>query len=91
MTKEELKEEQGIRSNIEAKKMKDAMGSAGEVAMGAGKEALKNSGWQVFEQLTAAGFQLKGSGWYATFSFSIVLHGVFVEYSEHVTQDIVVT
>ena len=52
--KEELKEEQGIRSNIEAKKMKDSMGSAGEVAMGAGKEALKNSGWQVFEQLTAA-------------------------------------
>lgn len=52
--KEELKEEQGIRSNIEAKKMKDSMGSAGEVALGAGKEALKNSGWQVFEQLTAA-------------------------------------
>ena len=52
--KQELKEEQGIRSNIEAKKLKDAMGSAGEVAMGAGKEALKNSGWQVFEQLTAA-------------------------------------
>lgn len=52
--KEELKEEQGLRSNIEAKKMKDALGGAGSVAAEAGKEALKNSGWQVFEQLASA-------------------------------------
>lgn len=52
--REELKEQQGKRSNIEAKKLKDTMGDVSEVALGAGKEALKNSGWMVFEQLSVA-------------------------------------
>lgn len=52
--KEELKQEQGIRSNIEAKKLKDSMISAGHIALGAGTEALKNTGWQVLEALTTA-------------------------------------
>ena len=49
--KEELKNEQGIRTNIEAKKMKDSSGSATSIAMGAATEAAKNVGWGVFEQL----------------------------------------
>ncbi len=52
--KEELKNEQGKRSNIEAKKMKDASGSVGSLAMGAATEAAANAGWHVFEQLTTA-------------------------------------
>ena len=50
--KEELCTEQGTRSNIEAKKMKDAANEAGGLAFGAGKEALKNVGWDVFETLS---------------------------------------
>jgi flagellar motor protein MotB len=52
--KEELKDEQGKRSNIEAKKMKDSLDSPQSVALAAGQEALKNAGWQVFEQLASA-------------------------------------
>lgn len=50
-TKEELKNEQGTRVNIEAKKMKDSTGSTASIAMGATTEATKNVGWGVFEQL----------------------------------------
>jgi hypothetical protein len=53
-SREELKTEQGTRSNIEAKKIKDASGSIGSLAMGAAKEAAGNVGWNVFEQLAAA-------------------------------------
>lgn len=52
--RQELDQEQGTRSNIEAKKLKDTLGDATDVALGAGKEALKNSGWQLMEQLTSA-------------------------------------
>ncbi len=52
--RQELHQEQGIRSNIEAKKLKDTLGNSTDVALGAGKEALKNSGWQLLEQLTSA-------------------------------------
>ncbi|WP_038913288.1 GIY-YIG nuclease family protein [Dickeya zeae] len=51
-SKEELKHEQGIRSNIEAKKMKESMGSAKNLLLGAGKEAVTNVGWDIIEQLT---------------------------------------
>ena len=50
--REELKNEQGKRENIEAKKMKDASGSAKSLALGAACEAANNVGWGVFEQLT---------------------------------------
>jgi hypothetical protein len=50
-SREELQTEQGKRANIEAKKMKEASGSATSIAMGAAKEAAKNVGWGVFEQL----------------------------------------
>lgn len=53
-SREELKTEQGTRSNIEAKKMKDASGSTGSLAAGAAKEAAVNVGWNVFEQLATA-------------------------------------
>ncbi|MEM5430576.1 GIY-YIG nuclease family protein [Cupriavidus oxalaticus] len=49
----ELKEEQGKRSNIEAKKMKDASGSTSSLLKGAGVELAKNMGWQNLEQLTS--------------------------------------
>lgn len=49
--KEELKNEQGTRSNIEAKKMKDKLDSAATLAVGAAKEAALNVGWDVFERL----------------------------------------
>lgn len=52
--RQELQQEQGLRSNIEAKKLKDTLGNAADVALEAGKEALKNSGWQLLEQLTSA-------------------------------------
>lgn len=52
--RQELKEEQGTRSNIEAKKMKDASGNVGTLAAGAAKEAASNAGWNVFEQLASA-------------------------------------
>ncbi|MCG8910289.1 GIY-YIG nuclease family protein [Pseudomonas sp. DP-17] len=53
-SREELKTEQGTRSNIEAKKIKDSSGSTAKLAMGAATEALSNSGWLVLEQLSAA-------------------------------------
>lgn len=52
--RQELLNEQGKRANIEAKKMKDAAGTTGSILQGAAKEAAKNSGWVVLEQLTAA-------------------------------------
>lgn len=53
-SREELANAQGKRTNIEAKKMKDTSGSAAKLAMGAGLDALGNSAWAVFEQLSAA-------------------------------------
>ena len=52
--KEELKNEQGTRPKIEAKKMKESMKSAAHLALGASKEAALNISWDIFEQLTAA-------------------------------------
>jgi len=52
-TKEELLHEQGIRSNIEAKKMKDASGSTIDLVGGAGMEGLKQGGWTVLEKLAS--------------------------------------
>lgn len=49
--KQELKTEQGKRSNIEAKKMKDASGTTTSLAKGAAIEAAVNVGWDAFEQL----------------------------------------
>ena len=51
--KEELKSEQGSRSNIEAKKIKDKLGSAAELAGGAAAEAIKHGGWIMMEQAIA--------------------------------------
>lgn len=48
--KEELKNKQGTRSNIEAQKLKDKIGSAANLASGAATEAAKNGAWLVFEQ-----------------------------------------
>jgi hypothetical protein len=50
--KEELKTEQGIRSNQEAQKMKNASGSTATLIIGAGGEAIKNVGFNLVEQLT---------------------------------------
>lgn len=52
--REELKYEQGKRSNIEAKKIKDASGSSTSLLAGAAGEAALNSGWVILEQLSAA-------------------------------------
>ena len=52
--KEELKEEQGTRSNQEAKKMKDASGETASLVMGAAGEAFKNVGYDLVERLTTA-------------------------------------
>lgn len=49
-SREELKNQQRSRSNIEAKKIKDHSESATELMKGAAKEALKNGGWSVLEQ-----------------------------------------
>lgn len=49
--KDELKEEQGTRSNQEAKKMKDASGSTTSLAKGAAIEGLKQGGYTVLEQI----------------------------------------
>ncbi|WLI77392.1 GIY-YIG nuclease family protein [Kosakonia sp. H02] len=49
--KEELKYEQGKRSNIEAKKMKESLKNAGTLAVGAAKEAGLNVSWEVLERL----------------------------------------
>lgn len=50
--REELATEQGKRSNIEAKKMKDRMESTTELLKGAGVEALKNTGFDVLHRVT---------------------------------------
>lgn len=52
--RKELETEQGIRENIEAKKIKDASGTTASLVGGAAKEAASNSGWMVMEQLTGA-------------------------------------
>ena len=52
--RQELKNEQGKRVNIEAKKIKDASGSTASLVGGAAWEATQNSGWMVMEQLTSA-------------------------------------
>lgn len=49
--REELLNAQGTRSNIEAKKMKDASGSTASLAAGAAKAAVENVGWSVLETL----------------------------------------
>jgi hypothetical protein len=49
--KEELKDKQGKRSNIEAKKMKDSMQTSENLLLGASKEAALNVGWGITEQL----------------------------------------
>lgn len=51
-SREELATEQGTRSNKEAKKMKDASGSAASLAAAAAGEAFKNVGYDVFERVT---------------------------------------
>ncbi len=48
--KEELKDEQGKRSNKEAKKIKDYLDSTAQLAKGAALEALQNGGWTALEQ-----------------------------------------
>lgn len=52
-SKEELLHEQGVRSNIEAKKMKDSSGSTMNLIGGAAVEGLKQSGWSVLEKLAS--------------------------------------
>ena len=52
--RQELKNEQGKRVNIEAKKIKDASGGTASLVRGAAWEATQNSGWMVMEQLTSA-------------------------------------
>lgn len=48
----ELENEQGTRSNQEAKKIKDASGSVGHLALGAGKEAAINIGADQFHMFS---------------------------------------
>lgn len=50
--REELATEQGKRSNIEAKKLKDSMESATTLFMGAAGEALKHAGFDVLHRVT---------------------------------------
>lgn len=50
--KEELKTEQGTRSNQEAKKMKDSSGGTASLVIGAAGEAFKNVGYDLVERLT---------------------------------------
>lgn len=52
-SKEELKNEQGTRSNIEAKKMKDASGNKVSLVKGAAVEGLKQGGAVIIEKLIA--------------------------------------
>ena len=49
--KEELKTEQGTRSNAEAKKVKDSSGSVAGLAKGAAVEGMKNVGYDIAERL----------------------------------------
>lgn len=53
-SKEELSNEQGKRSNIEAKKIKDSFDNTSGLIKGAALEAAKNSGFVVLEALSAA-------------------------------------
>jgi hypothetical protein len=53
-SREELKTEQGKRSNIEAKKMKDSFADAGTLAGGAAIEGMANLGFGIMEQLADA-------------------------------------
>lgn len=50
--KEELANEQGTRSNQEARKMKESAHSTARLIAGAGGEALKNVGFDLIERLT---------------------------------------
>ncbi len=50
-SKDELLNEQGVRTNMEAKKMKDASGSSMNLAGGAAVEGLKQGGWSVLEKI----------------------------------------
>lgn len=52
--KEELKTEQGTRSNAEAKKVKDTSGSLAGLAKGAAIEGMKNVGYDLAERLVTA-------------------------------------
>lgn len=51
-SKEELSTEQGKRSNIEAKKIKDSFDNTSGLVKGAALEATKNTGFVVLEQLS---------------------------------------
>lgn len=51
--REELLNQQGTRSNIEAKKMKDASGSTASLTAGAAKAAAENVGWSILETLVS--------------------------------------
>lgn len=53
-SKEELKNNQGTRSNIEAKKMKERLGSAGKLAAGAAKEVGEQAVASAVEGLIAS-------------------------------------
>lgn len=53
-SRQELLTEQGKRSNIEAKKIKDSSGDTSSLVKGAATEAVMNSGWRVMEELTSA-------------------------------------
>lgn len=50
--REELAREQGTRSNQEAKKLKDSMGTTASLVKGAAGEALTNVGYDVLDRLT---------------------------------------
>ena len=50
----ELESEQGTRSNQEAKKLKDASGTVGSLALGAGKEAAAHVGSDVLHTLSTS-------------------------------------
>ncbi|WP_310369716.1 hypothetical protein [Rhodoferax ferrireducens] len=52
--REELATEQGKRSNIEAKKMKDRLENTTELLKGAAGEAFKNAGFDVLHRVTTA-------------------------------------
>lgn len=57
-SKEELKNKQGIRSNIEAKKMKDASSSTKSLINGAAIEGVKHVAWSGFEKLISTMLKL---------------------------------
>jgi hypothetical protein len=51
-SREELATEQGLRSNQEAKKLKDASENTSSLVAGAASEAMKNVGYDLIERLT---------------------------------------